>query len=212
MNCIQEPTTPSSAHFSISEASSTTPGKDWEHGVDSLSVVKVDHPQLRQHDQCAYHPLRQSGPVSTVHSMSYYLLLRRSLPTPPGDWPALLDLDLTAFALSLAELTTVVSAAPNVTCLKLCPAPACSAVGIPIISSDSIAWSCASWGWCAETERERGMWTSCWALNAHPPSSASLLPRLERFRMVLLDDAAVHLMLHRLRTSAAMGRGHRSTQ
>ena len=117
-----------------------------------------------------------------------------------GAWPALRSLNLTAFALTSAELTAVVNAAPNLHSIKLYVAPDCSSVCIPIIGQH-----------CAELRELQLLIDSdnrrvrrkqlLRALDARRPSSVSLLPCLERLRVCMLDDAAVYLLLHRLQAS-----------
>ena len=119
---------------------------------------------------------------------------------PAGAWPALLRLDLTKIALTSAELTALVSAAPNLQSFKLSVVPACSAVCLPIIEQHcaelrELQLACGYW------RKRVGMDELSGVLDAHPPSSAALLPRLQQLSLFLSDDSAVPLLLHRLLAS-----------
>ena len=119
---------------------------------------------------------------------------------PLSGWPVLFRLDLTAFALSAAELATVVSASPLLSCFKLCVAFACASECIPLIGQHCVELrELELMSRYSKTRVSRVQLLR--ALTDHSQPSSSLLPHLERLRVHVLDDAAVHLLLHRLRAS-----------
>ena len=162
-------------------------------------------PSLTQQSCTALAAMRslQTLTIAAVHSGTNRLTTHAGhvrLLAATGGWPALRHLDITGIALNPVELTAVVSAAPSLDSLKLCTLYGCSAVCIPIIGQH-----CAQLRelqLMSQYDRKRmGVEQLLPALAAYPPRSASLLPCLERLRVFLLDDAAVHLLLHRLRAS-----------
>ena len=141
-----------------------------------------------------HHPTSRVRSRALVTRPAYLRLLSA------GGWPALLHLDLTAFTLSLAELKAVIRAAPRLSSIKLKVQPACAAVCIPIIGQHCRELQGLEVG-NVHSERRVTVDQLLRALNSHSPSATPLLPRLERLRVFVLDDAAVHLLLHRLRAS-----------